>query len=59
MCDSGCDNDTPLKQVVQLAGKGLQFTPFVTVKNSFELYILNEEFKIQREKREEIKTNIK
>ena len=38
MCDNGCDDDTPLKQVVQLcsllAGKGLQFDISVRIKNS-------------------------
>ena len=38
MSDNGCDNDTPLKQVVELcsllAGKGLQFSISVRIKNS-------------------------
>ena len=47
MSDNGCDNDTPLKQVVELcsllAGKGLQFSISVRIKNSFV-------FSLKREK---------
>ena len=46
MCDNGCDNDTPLKQVVELcsllAGKGLQFSISVRIKNSFVFSLKSE-----------------
>ena len=46
MCDNGCDNDTPLKQVVDLcslqAGKGLQFSISVRIKNSFVFSLKSE-----------------
>ena len=48
MCDNGCDDDTPLKQVVQLcsllAGKGLQFDISVRIKNSFVFSLKSEKF---------------
>ena len=44
--DNGDDNDTPLKQVVDLcsllAGKGLQFSISVRIKNSFQFSLKNE-----------------
>ena len=46
MSDNGCDNDTPLKQVVELcsllAGKGLQFSISVRIKNSFVFSLKSE-----------------
>ena len=46
MCDNGRDNDTPLKQVVDLcsllAGKGLQFSISVRIKNSFVFSLKSE-----------------
>ena len=46
MSDNGCDNGTPLKQVVELcsllAGKGLQFSISVRIKNSFVFSLKSE-----------------
>ena len=46
MCDNRSDDDTPLKQVVQLcsllAGKGLQFNISVRIKNSFAFSLKSE-----------------
>ena len=46
MSDNGCDNDTPLKQVVELcsllAGKGLQFSMSVRINNSFVFSLKSE-----------------
>ena len=41
--DNGCDNDTPLKQVVQLCSiLGLQFSISVRIKNSFAFSLKSE-----------------